>query len=104
MRFPDFPFPSHLPSFVGHCDVLLYIQAYAKHFDIYRHVHFHTEVVEVKPRPSYGSSGLGRSGNGAVSEDVGSFEEVAKWRVQTRNVQSGEETSEEFDNVLVCNG
>jgi len=106
MRFPDFPFPSYLPSFVGHRDVLLYLQAYAEHFDVRRHVSFHTEVVEVKPLPllEKNKNGIGGFEDGVVIEDLDSCEDAMKWRVQTRNVESGDITSEDFDNILICNG
>ena len=107
MKFPDFPFPSHLPSFPGHQDVLLYLQSYAKRFDVIQYVQFNTAVEEVQPIPveQNKSKNLSEddlsnvSGNG---ESV--FKDTVKWRVRVRDLESGELTSNEFDRVLVCNG
>lgn len=38
MMFPDFPFDSHLPSFLTHWDVQQYLETYCKSHDITPHI------------------------------------------------------------------
>ena len=38
MAFPDLPFPSHLPSFMHHTDVLQYLQDYTDMFDLRKYI------------------------------------------------------------------
>lgn len=38
MAFPDFAFPSTLPSFIGHEDVKRYLEAYAERFGLLKHM------------------------------------------------------------------
>ena len=86
MQFTDFGFDAHLPSFMSHRDVLGYLQKYAEHYNLLRHIAFHTIVEKVTPL--------------ALTERVGS----TRWRVQTRDVSTSHQTCEDFDYVVVCNG
>ena len=52
MAFPDFPFDEQLPSFLGHQDVLEYLQTYSCHFSLQQHIRFSQRVVGVRPLPS----------------------------------------------------
>ncbi|KAJ3032242.1 Dimethylaniline monooxygenase [N-oxide-forming] 4, partial [Rhizophlyctis rosea] len=45
MVFSDFPFPEDYPPYLPHQLYHRYLQSYAKHFDVLRHIHFHTTVV-----------------------------------------------------------
>ena len=38
MAFPDLPFPSHLPSFMHHTDVLQYLKDYTDKFDLRKYI------------------------------------------------------------------
>lgn len=38
MMFPDFPFDSHLPSFLTHWDIQRYLEQYCKSHDITPHI------------------------------------------------------------------
>ena len=38
MAFLDYPFPKNLPSFMGHQDVLKYLQDFADHYDLYKRI------------------------------------------------------------------
>ena len=51
MLFPGFPFRSDLPSFVTHSDMLDYLQHYTEHYDLHKHVQFHTVVEGICPLP-----------------------------------------------------
>ena len=99
MAFIDHQFPSHLPSYVHHADVLKYLQNYASHHNINQFIKFGTIVEKVKPIPHFRSS-ADREGVNGVKE----FKDTVKWRVSSRDVKSGEETTEDYDLVLVCNG
>lgn len=53
--YPDFPFPPGTAYFPSHRTVRAYLEAYADHFDIRRHIRFNTEVVSVRPAdPGWG--------------------------------------------------
>lgn len=42
--FTDFPMPEDYPDFPHHHQVLAYLRAYARHFNLYEHIQFHTSV------------------------------------------------------------
>jgi cation diffusion facilitator CzcD-associated flavoprotein CzcO len=71
----DFPMPDDYPDYPSHRQILSYFKAYAKHFDLERHITFNTGVAKVEK----------------IADE--------RWRVTT---DSGEST--EFDYVMVCNG
>ncbi|NIL56306.1 NAD(P)-binding domain-containing protein [Salinispora arenicola] len=48
-QFPDFPMPDDWPDYPHHSQLLSYLERYAEHFDLRRHVWFGTEVVRVEP-------------------------------------------------------
>lgn len=47
--FPDFPMPAEYPDFPHHTLVLQYMERYAEHYDLLRHIQFETRVVRVEP-------------------------------------------------------
>ena len=108
-NFPGFPYPSHLPSFPGHHDILKYLQQYADHFDLTQHIRFRTLVEQVisVPKEEVNLEGNGKS---ETSKDDRSQEwkcfsdSNVLWRVTTQNLESGERTSEDYDGIMVCNG
>lgn len=105
MSFPDFPFPSHLQSFVHHSEVLKYLQSYASHFDLNRFIKLGTEVDQITPIFSdTRSNGTDTRVDNVGDKDLGRFEDKVKWRVTTQDVESKQITVEEYDTVLVCNG
>ena len=75
--FSDFPAPEHFPHFMLHDQYLDYLLAYARRFDLERHVQFGSHVTAIR-----------RSG--------------AKWRVQV--ACTGVERSFECDAIAVCTG
>ena len=100
MYYPDFPFGAeHLPSFVGHADVLDYLKRYAEHFDLYQSISFHTLVEEVEPRarPPTGE------GAAAVDSSTGVLDDV-RWSVRSKDLETGRVSEDIFDIVLVCVG
>uniref|UniRef100_A0A914N000 Flavin-containing monooxygenase n=1 Tax=Meloidogyne incognita TaxID=6306 RepID=A0A914N000_MELIC len=48
MAYSDFPPPPEWPNFMHHSYVQKYLEMYAKHFDLIKHIHFNTEVIEVR--------------------------------------------------------
>ena len=109
MNFPDFPHLSHLPSFLGHQDILKSLQQYADHFDLTKYIKFKTLVEQVIPIPK-DEVDLERKGKSMTSMAVECQERKLfsdsnmLWRVTTQNLESGERTSEDYDAVMVCNG
>lgn len=85
MGFPDFRFPDYDDggSFVSHPTVLRYLRDYARHFDLLRHVRFHSLVRGVSPVP--------------VGDPV-------TWEMRVRDVRSGATETLPFDAIAVCNG
>ena len=88
MGFPCYPFvakddPDRDPRrYPGHREVLLYLQDFTREFRIDEMVRFETEVVRVR----------------LVEE-----EEEEKWKIKSKQ-RSGEDETEIFDAVVICNG
>ncbi|XP_047000456.1 flavin-containing monooxygenase FMO GS-OX5 [Schistocerca americana] len=79
MGFPDFPIPHREESYLPAKDILQFLNDYADHFGLRKHIKFQHMVTLVNPRD-------------------------AVWDVTVKNLASGEETVHEFDAVMVCNG
>lgn len=77
-RYRDFPFPEDYPFNPTHFQVHAYLEAYADHFDVRRHIRFNTKVVCVEPSPTAAG---------------------AAWRIRL-----ADGTEEEFDGVIVASG
>ncbi|XP_028936180.1 flavin-containing monooxygenase 5-like [Ornithorhynchus anatinus] len=80
--FSDFPIPDHFPNYMHNSQLLEYLRMYATHFDLLKHISFQTEVVSVRKRPDFPSSG--------------------QWDVTTE--AAGKKESHVFDGILVCSG
>jgi hypothetical protein len=48
MQYADFPMPRDYPDYPGHARMAAYFEAYARHFDLERHVRFETRVERVE--------------------------------------------------------
>ena len=55
--YSDFLFPKEFPNFLKHSKYLEYLELYAKHFDLLKHIHFHTKVLKVAPSGDYDATG-----------------------------------------------
>ncbi|XP_031441259.1 flavin-containing monooxygenase FMO GS-OX-like 4 [Clupea harengus] len=87
MSFPDFPFESHLPSFVHHTEVRKYLEKYCDHFKIRDHIQFETTVDVVVP------VGVENGWQGLA------------WDVTTSDgIDPSTAVESRFDAVMVCNG
>jgi thioredoxin reductase len=47
--FADFPMPADYPDFPHHTQMLAYLERYAEHHDLVRHIEFDTRVARVEP-------------------------------------------------------
>jgi len=76
-EFKEFPMDDDVAEYPHHSELKRYFQDYAKHFDLYPHFEFETEVVRAE-----------RSGE--------------QWKITTR--RNGEEQTRVFDGLMLCNG
>ncbi|KAI8483285.1 hypothetical protein Bbelb_390260 [Branchiostoma belcheri] len=82
MSFSDFPFPKDTPPYLPYHRVYTYLQDYAQHFDLKKHIRFGTQVSRIQK-----------------TED---FDETGRWEVRTVQTGHGDgEQKEIFDAVMV---
>lgn len=55
--YSDFPPPSHFPNYLSHDKMFQYLSMYAKHFDLYQHINFNTDVVNITKSCDFCESG-----------------------------------------------
>lgn len=79
-QVPDFPMPDSWPDYPHHRQVLSYLEHYADHFDLRRHIWFGSEVVRV--RPAGGD----------------------RWDVTTHSTGGGTERTHRYAAVVIANG
>ena len=48
-EFEDFPFDKEVPLFPHHTDMCRYLNQYAKHFDLVKHIQFNSKVTDITP-------------------------------------------------------
>lgn len=89
MEYPDFPFPKESKTFLTHKEVLDYLKDYCDNFGLADVIQFNTRVKKVIPL--------------LESNDTKSDGLNVRWRITAVN-QRSEETSSDFDSVVVCNG
>lgn len=80
--FSDFPMPAHYPEFPTGQQIYDYLVAYARHFEIYDRI-----------RPKCRVIGIGARDDGKPG-----------WRVRVGRREAGEDTADDFDFVVICNG
>ncbi|KAK3086070.1 hypothetical protein FSP39_013045 [Pinctada imbricata] len=92
MAFPQFPFKKSLPSFIRHEDVLAYLESYAEHYDVYKHIKFNHMVQNVTPAMK-------------TTPPVVSKNTEDGWKVTYCDVRKQDVSyTEEFAAIFVCNG
>ncbi|KAL5788980.1 hypothetical protein ACOSP7_005929 [Xanthoceras sorbifolium] len=101
-QFSDFPWPSSVTEdFPPQDQVFDYIQSYAQHFDLIKHIIFNTKVVGVE------YEGLSEreiqswslwNGNGQPVSDEG------KWKVVVENMENNSTEVHQVDFVILCVG
>lgn len=79
MEFPDWSSAKNREKFVSHRYVLFYLQEYAKDSDAYRYIKFQHIVKDVK-------------------------RESNCWKVEIKNLRTGENFVRYYDVMMVCNG
>lgn len=84
MSFSDFPMPKEYPNYMHHTKVLEYFNSYARNFDLTKYIKFENDVQMIKRADDFDTTG--------------------KWVLQIKDVNSGTETKEVFDAVLLCTG
>ncbi|KAK3087078.1 hypothetical protein FSP39_001367 [Pinctada imbricata] len=84
MCYSDFPIPKEYPIFMHNSYVLKYFNLYCNNFGLKKYIQFKTEVVSLRKRPDFASSG--------------------QWDIQIRNRDSGEKQDLVFDAVMICTG
>ena len=95
MLFPDSPAPDvDLRSFPDHYEVHAYFKKYCEHFKLGKFIQFGKLVEQVLPVSLPNGSACS---NGRLLDSV-------RWRVTTKNLASGERSSEDFDFVFICSG
>lgn len=105
MLFPGFPFKKDLPSFIQHTDMLEYLQQYSAHYDLHRYIQFRTLVERVQPVPVQVSKSDGSSCTKRESKPPYQFlQDSVRWKLTSRNVESGVTKETMYDAILVCNG
>ncbi|XP_052092508.1 flavin-containing monooxygenase 5-like [Mytilus californianus] len=84
MAFSDFPIPKEFPMFMHNTLVQKYLEMYAEHFNLLRHVQFQKEVVWCEPTVD--------------------FEKTGKWTLKIKDIKSGKIINEIFDGVMAATG
>ncbi|XP_010533235.1 PREDICTED: probable flavin-containing monooxygenase 1 [Tarenaya hassleriana] len=97
-EFSDFPWPNREdPSFPSYLEILDYLEAYAKQFDILKFVRFNSKVIEVR-----------FVGDAEKSLDLsihgGKFPGKPVWEVAVQTIDSGNIQWYAFEYVVVCAG
>ena len=105
MFFPDFPFKKDLPSFIKHSDVLEYLKQYSAHHDLHRYIQFRTLVDKVEPVPvQVGEAERSPFAEKESKPERGLLGDSVKWKLTSRNVETGVTKVTMYDAVLVCTG
>lgn len=86
MAFPQYPFKSHLPSFITHKDVLNYLTDFSNDYGINNFIKFSHRVEEIHP---------------VYTDDNKMF---PQWILTALDLGNKSEHTEVFDAVMVCNG
>ena len=66
-QYPDFPMPDDLPDYPHHSQLLDYFRAYARHFELERHIRFGHDVVRAVPAGAGWEVTVAEPGGGEVT-------------------------------------
>uniref|UniRef100_A0A8D0IZP1 Flavin-containing monooxygenase n=1 Tax=Sus scrofa TaxID=9823 RepID=A0A8D0IZP1_PIG len=78
--YSDYPFPDHFPNYLHNSKIIEYLQMYAKHFHLLKHIQF--LVCSVRKRSDFSCTG--------------------QWDVVVQT--EGKQESYVFDGIMVCSG
>ena len=84
MAFPEFPFPPSEKSFVHHDKMASYLEAYAREYELQKHIRLGWEVVRVFPE----------------KVDDGK----TRWHVEMMELTTGSKKYEFADLLMICSG
>lgn len=76
----DFPMPAEYPEWPSGEQVQRYLVAFSKHFELDHRIHLNTEVVTAEPEGNEG------------------------WRLNVRDMKTGQEAEHSFEHLVVANG
>ncbi|KAK1414465.1 hypothetical protein QVD17_30209 [Tagetes erecta] len=102
-QFADFPWPSEvIQDFPTQKQVLNYLQSYASHFDVLKHIHFRCNVKEI----DYQESSLSLSSSWSNWNGISQTIPQGKWKVIVENSLSEPPSTKvhEADFVILCVG
>ena len=80
MCYSDFPAPETFPNFMHNSQVWEYLRLYAQHFDLEKHIEYHTRVISI-----------------ARETDEGGVKATGRWQIQLQNTQTQRTWSDTFD-------
>lgn len=80
MGYPDFSIPEQDKSYISQAEMLRFLELYADHFDIKKHIKFQHYVIRVRPL------------------------EDNKWEVIVRDLPNNKYETLQFDSIMICNG
>lgn len=80
----DFPPDAQYPNFMRHFKVLQMFTDYAEKFDLLKHINYNREVTRIQRALDYNTTG--------------------RWKVSTKDTESGDVEDRVFDAVMVCIG
>ncbi|GKV23895.1 hypothetical protein SLEP1_g33574 [Rubroshorea leprosula] len=101
-QFSDFPWPSSVTDdFPNQHQVFDYIQAYARHFDLLKHIKFNNKVVGIEYHGSSEAELQSWSLWGGTGEP---FSSTRKWKVHVQDTETLSTEIYEVDFVILCLG
>ncbi|KAL5856241.1 hypothetical protein ACOSQ4_006043 [Xanthoceras sorbifolium] len=101
-QFSDFPWPSSVTEdFPTQNQVFDYIQSYAQHFDLIKHIRFNTKVVGIE----YEGLSEGEIQSWSLWNDNGQpVNDEGKWKVVVENMENNSTEVHQVDFVILCVG
>ncbi|GMY05321.1 probable flavin-containing monooxygenase 1 [Fagus crenata] len=101
-QFSDFPWPSSVKEeFPNQHQVFDYIQSYARHFDLLRHIKFNTKVLSIDYEGASEEEMQSWSMWGGIGEP---FSSKGKWKVIVEDARSSSTEVHLVDFVILCIG
>ncbi|OQR69536.1 dimethylaniline monooxygenase-like [Tropilaelaps mercedesae] len=82
--YSDFPPPAEFPNYMHNSKMVQYLDLYADKYGMRPYIRTRHDVIRVTPTEDY--------------------EQTRRWVVRVKNLESGEESEDVFDGVLVCTG
>ncbi|XP_056683267.1 probable flavin-containing monooxygenase 1 isoform X2 [Spinacia oleracea] len=103
-QFSDFPWPSFVDTlYPSQTQVFDYLQSYAKHFDLLKHIRFNTNVLNIKYHkgPSHEENNPSNWGGDHNGDPFGN---KGKWIITTQHLLTQTVEVTQVDFVILCLG